>query len=272
MDALIMGTLFISLVVCAYFFRREFLLRKKAEEEVNLLRNSGSDHFIERGKFSELGLMSAGITHEISNPLTIILNRLSLIERTFRNPEKQKEVADGLQKIFLAAKRIEKTVQGVRRYIYRNDDAVEDEILLTDLLDDVLVFCGERLKNHGIEFRTQGLEAVFIRGHKGQFEQAILNLINNSFDAVDKLSEKWIEISAVVEKSVVDIYFKDSGPGIPMDIRKHMMEPFYTSHPARGSGLGLPLVRSIAERHGGSLVYVDKAPHTTFLLEIPRAA
>lgn len=272
METVIIVVLTLSLFILSFLYAGVRSQLREAEERVDHLESSEVNDFIERGKFSELGLMSAGIAHEISNPLTIILNRIHLIERSFRNPEKQKEVALGLQKMSIAGKQIERTIAGIRQYIYRNDDVEEDGIHLTDLISDVLVFCGERLKNHGISFRTIGVEAVVLNGHKGQFEQAILNLINNSFDAVDKLPEKWIEISAVVESTFVDIYFKDSGHGIPSEIRKKMMEPFFTSKSSKGSGLGLPLVQSIAEKHGGSLTYVESAPNTTFLFEIPRAA
>lgn len=249
-------------------------LRRKnvaLQYELNQIKDASTDGIIEHGKFSELGLMSAGIAHEISNPLTVIQARVHLMQKTYRDPAKQKDLARGLQQINKASQRIENIIAGVRQYIYRNDDQSEDQIALSEIIDDVLLFCGQRLKNHGIEFRTKGIEAIFLRGHKGQFEQVLMHLINNSFDAIDKLEEKWIEVSAVEGKEVVDIYFKDSGPGITVDVRKKMMEPFFTSNPQGGSGIGLPMVKTIAERHGGTFQYVDRAPNTTFLLELPRA-
>lgn len=270
-----MEAVIVILSICCFLFIALFIWSSNSNralaKELEAIKSLSQDGFIERGKFSELGLMSAGIAHEISNPLSVILGRLQLLQRIYRDPLKQKEVALGLNQIQSASQRIEKTIKGIRSYIYRNDDVVEDQIALSDIIDDVLVFCGERLKNHGIEFRTIGTEAIFLRGHKGQFEQALLNLINNSFDAVDKLEEKWIEIVVVEEGDVVDIYFKDSGHGIAPDVRQKMMEPFYSSKPQKGSGLGLPLVKSIAERHSGSLTYIDKSENTTFLLELPKA-
>ena len=271
MEAVIIFLSLLSLSL-SFLFYKSHAANRHLISELEELKSASQSGILERGKFSELGLMSAGIAHEISNPLSIIQGRLQLLQRIYRDPQKQKELAQGLQQIQTASRRIEKTVKGIRSYIYRNDDYPEDHIALSDVIDDVLVFYGERLKNHGIEFRTIGIEAVFLRGHKGQFEQALVNLINNSFDAVDKLPEKWIEISAVEEKDVVDIYFKDSGPGIAVDVRQRMMEPFYSSKHQKGSGLGLPLVKNIAERHGGSFSYVEKAPNTTFLLELPKAS
>src|SRR5665647_1326924 len=127
-----------------------------------------------RGKFSELGLMSAGIAHEISNPLSIILAKLSQLMKSDRSIDKE-TLEKGLALIKNNAERIEVIIQNMRAYIYRNEDTVEDFIPLKDIIDNVLVFCGQRLKNHGIELRLKNIARVFISGHKGQYEQAILN-------------------------------------------------------------------------------------------------
>lgn len=271
-----MTTLLIILIcavfILGYFFFRENTRNRRLKVELRDLKNESERNLIGKGKFSELGLMSAGIAHEISNPLSIIIAGSSRLRKIYRDQEKEKEVARILHQVSSAGDRIGRAIQGVRNYIYRDDDVEENHISLSELIDDVLIFCDQRLKNHGVEFRKVNVESVFVRGHKGQLEQVILNLINNSFDAIDGLPEKWIEVSAIRAQDVVDIYFKDSGSGIPTDIRERMMEPFYTSKKSRGSGLGLPLVKNIAEKHGGTFTYVEKTPHTTFLLELPASA
>lgn len=265
----------ISLLVCALGFSIFLFLKEKnknisCSKKISDLSSDRDNDLFGKGKFSELGLMSAGIAHEISNPLTIIQGGITKLQRIFRDPDKQKEVAQGLQQINFASERIGTVITGMRNYIYRNDEIAEEAISLQAMIDNVLLFCGERLKSHGIEFRTINVENVFINGHRGQLEQAFLNLINNSFDAVDGQEEKWIEISVVNEEDVIDIYVKDSGHGIPPDIKSKMLEPFFTTKHNKGTGLGLPLVKGIAEKHGGDLVYIEKSPNTTFLLELPK--
>jgi C4-dicarboxylate-specific signal transduction histidine kinase len=268
--------IFISLLICALGFSCFFLWKEKQKtklfsERIAEFTGTRDNDLFGKGKFSELGLMSAGIAHEISNPLTVINGKVNQLLRIYRDPQKQKDLADGLQKILYSSERIEKIVRGMRHYIYRDDEISEESISLQEIIDTVLLFCGQRLKNHGIEFRTINVDNVFVKGHRGQLEQALLNLINNSFDAVDELQEKWIEVTAVSEGEVVDIYVKDSGHGIPMDIEKQMLEPFFTTKHKKGTGLGLPLVKGIAEKHGGDLVYIEKAANTTFMLELPKA-
>lgn len=238
------------------------------QDRLNDFKGQTEEDMYGRGKFSELGLMSAGITHEISNPLSVIMGRATQLLKPGRLENKE-AVEKGIQQILSNAERISIIIQSIREYIYRNEEIQEDFIPLQEIIDNVLVFYGQRLKNHDIELRCKNLDGVFVSGRKGQYEQAILNLISNSFDAIDKLPEKWIEISAEKNRDNIQIYFKDSGHGIPSEIQSKMLNPFFTTKKGKGSGLGLTLVRGIAQKHGGDLKYVP-SENTTFLLELPK--
>ncbi len=243
---------------------------KALRSQLKGFKGSSEDELFNRGKFSELGLLSAGITHEISNPLSIIIGRITQLLKIELAADKKAEVEKGLLQIKTNAERIGTIIQSVREYIYRNDEQTEDFISLKEMINNVLVFFGQRLKNHGVELRFKDIEQVYVSGHKGQFEQALLNLVTNSFDAIDNQKEKWIEISAIKSEDKVQIVVRDSGHGIAEEVRSKMLEPFYTTKKNKGSGLGLALVKGIAEKHGGHLKYVE-GEHTTFMLELPQA-
>ena len=249
----------------------EFFAQKQ-EHVMKGTLDERSEKMMGQSKYSELGMMSAGIAHEINNPLAVIQARTTQLLRIYRDPSKQQEMADGLQQILYTSERINRTIQGVREFAHQDDKTPAKEIALKDLVDDVLAFCGQRLKNHGVNLRFYGLENHSVMGNKIQLEQIILNLINNSFDAVEFLPDKWIEMSVEDdEHGNIQILFKDSGHGIPPEIASKMMEPFYsTKDLGKGTGLGLALARGIAEKHGGFLKYIPDAPHTTFLLQLPR--
>jgi two-component system NtrC family sensor kinase len=243
---------------------------RKLKRELEGYQGQSEDDLYGRGKFSELGLLSAGITHEISNPLSVILGRVTQMLRAVDRSTKE-DLKKGLNQIQSNAERISTIIQHVREYIYRNEDVEEDLIPLKSVINNVLVFYGQRLKNHDIELRLKNIDKVFVSGHQGQYEQAILNLISNSFDAIDKLNEKkWIEISAEKARDSVRIIVKDSGHGIPSEVQTKMLEPFFSTKKGKGSGLGLTLVRGIAQKHGGDLRY-EEGPNTTFVLELPQA-
>jgi signal transduction histidine kinase len=243
---------------------------RKFARELAVYQGKTQEEMVNMGKYSELGLMSAGIAHEISNPLSIILGRVEQLIKRGETSDKE-SLLKGFAQIQIQAERIGLIIQSWRNYIYRNETRIEDFISLKDLIKDVTVFCGQRLKNHGIELRLKHLDGIYVSGHKGQFEQAILNLMTNSFDAIDNLSDKWIEISAKKSHDVIQITFTDSGSGISEDVKEKMLDPFFSTKNGKGTGLGLTLVKGIAERHGGDLKYIE-APHTTFILELPEAS
>ncbi len=262
-----------TLIVLAFLtaLLRERRHRERISRELATIRGQSDEEMYSRGKFSQLGTLSAGITHEISTPLTVIIGRTTRLLRTDLSKLTKDEYEKGLIQIRDNAERISSIIQSVREYIYRDESTVEDIISLREIVDRVMDFYGQRLKNHGIELRMKGVDNAYISGHKGQYEQALLNLIANAFDAVDQLQEKWIEISAEAVGDEVQISVRDSGSGIPQEVRERMLDPFYSTKKGSGTGLGLTLVKGIAERHGGSLRYVEDA-HTTFVLDLPRAS
>jgi signal transduction histidine kinase len=258
---------FLALTLIPDFFEG---VMEEHKRELTKLVDQRNDKLIGQSKYAELGLMSAGIAHEINNPLAVIQAKTTQLLRLYRDPSKTKELAEGLEQILFTSERINRTIQGVREFVHQDENAQYSEFTLQDLIDSVLSFCGQRLKNHGVNLRFYGIENMMIRGNKIQLEQILLNLINNSFDAIEFLPEKWIELTAENKDEKVRLMFKDSGTGIPVELADKIMEPFFsTKDLSKGTGMGLSLARGIAEQHGGDLSYVRDSSHTTFLLELP---
>lgn len=265
---LIVSTLFG--VVIFLNFKRSKNNESRLLELENLLKER-NDQLFNQAKYSELGMMSAGIAHEINNPLAIIQAKATQLIRMSKNQESTKPMQEGLEQILFTSERINRTIQGVRDFVHQEERVSEEEFSVKNLVDDVLSFCGQRMKNHGINMRFYGLDHCSVVGNRIQLEQVLLNLLNNSFDAIEFLPDKWIEVSVKETDRTVQMYFKDSGSGIDPEIAVRMMEPFYTTkNIGKGTGLGLALARGIAEKHAGSLSYVEGSRHTTFLLELPR--
>jgi len=247
------------------------IMNKKHVFELDSIIKERNQKLLSQSKYSELGMMSAGIAHEINNPLAVIQARTTQLLRIYRDSSRAQDLGDGLQQILYTSERIARTIQGVREFVHQDEQCPMKEINLKVLVDDVLAFCGQRLKNHGVNLRFYGLENYSVYGNKIQLEQIILNLLNNSFDAIEFLADKWIEISVHEKNNRLQILVKDSGHGIPEEVATRIMEPFFTTkNLGKGTGLGLSLARGIAEKHGGNLCYLKNKAHTTFMLELPK--
>lgn len=247
------------------------VMKERHERQLEAVLKERSDQLFGQSKYSELGMMSAGIAHEINNPLAIIQAKTTQLLRSLANPDRAMDMKEGLEQILLTSERINRTIKGVRDFVHQDDRLPDEEFTVKSLVDDVLAFCGQRMKNHGINLRFYGMDNFLLRGHKIQLEQVLLNLLNNSFDAIEFLPDKWIELSVHEMDDTIQMYFKDSGSGIPQEVALKIMEPFFTTKKVgKGTGLGLALARGIIEKHGGSLNYVEKARHTTFMIELPK--
>lgn len=140
------------------------------------------------------------------------------------------------------------------------------------LIDNALEFCSPSLERRKITIlRDPAEEEFFVECRPVQVSQVLLNLLNNSRDAIEKLEERWIRIGVGASRGVVRITVADSGTGLTPKIRSRVMEPFFTTKKnGKGTGLGLSVSRKILESHGGQLVLAD-TKNTCFIMKLPEA-
>ncbi len=223
-------------------------------------------------QLTALGEMAGGIAHEINNPLAIIKGKVFQLKRAVKNPEtKVDQVLDDLQHIDATVDRIAQIIKGLRTMSRHSEFDPMQVCALRQIIDDALVLCQEKFAHNNIPI-TLGLQepALRIRCRGYQISQILINLINNSFDAIAHLSDKWLRIEAFVRDQYFVIAITDSGSGIPEATRKKMMQPFFTTKDVgKGTGLGLSISRKICQDHQGDLVYDQTSPHTCFRIELP---
>ncbi len=138
------------------------------------------------------------------------------------------------------------------------------------LLQDVLALREYHLRNHDIEVKLDiepSLPAVAL--DEDQFKQILLNLLNNSIDALEGAMDKRIRVEAVRRESRVVLRFDDTGPGFA-DMNR-AFDPFYTTKPVgKGTGLGLSICYGIVKEHGGEISATNLEPHgARVILELP---
>lgn len=241
-------------------------LVKKREAE----KTQEQAHMAMNARLSSLFAVSGGIAHEINNPLVIIISRLLLLKRKIDSQIFDQEFFnESISKMNLAAKRIANIIEGLKTLTKISDDFPKVPVKLTQILGDTLQLNKENLKEHDIELIVDTIPNVEIECRGVQISQVVLNLLNNSIDAVENQTEKWIKFSIELKNQFVLINVIDSGPGIPENIKHRLMEPFFTTKEiGKGTGLGLSVSKAIIEEHGGRLFLDESCPNTCFTISL----
>lgn len=230
---------------------------------------------IESAKLAELGKLSGNVAHELNNPLMIITGNARQIVRTL---EGKQDV--GKQDLINYAKKIQETVERMSRIIkglkHFSHESTEGEIKSTNLgevIDQSVSLCEEKFKSLGIDITIERENDLYANACSVQISQVLVNLLNNSFDAIEGRDNPWIKIEAKRMEDIVRIEISDSGPGVPDGIISQIMTPFFTTKGAgKGTGLGLSISLGIVKRHGGKFYYNSKAPFSQFVIELPHAS
>ena len=131
--------------------------------------------------------------------------------------------------------------------------------------------CRSRFFYQNVELIVECDPGIVVACRPTQIAQVILNLLNNAYDAVSLLPEKWIRLTVTaVSAGAVEICITDSGHGVPTTILDKIMQPFFTTKEVgRGVGLGLSISQQIIDDHRGKLYLDASHPNTRFVVELP---
>jgi PAS domain S-box-containing protein len=220
-------------------------------------------------KMATLGEMAGSVSHEINTPLAVIS---LLSEQLLANLELGTPEYKSAKTIFATTTKISKIIQGLKAF---SRNAAQDPCVSTPLrliIEDTLALGQTRFKNSGIQLYLPELSADLVLNCRAtQLSQVLLNLLNNAFDAVSDLGEKWIRFEVSEENGQILIRLTDSGNGIEATIVHKIMNPFFTTKPSGvGTGLGLSISKDIVESHGGRLYYDSQVKNTSFVLSLPK--
>lgn len=229
-------------------------------------------HLRQTAKLTALGEMAGGIAHEINNPLSILKGFIDLMRRQVqRGTIEQSSFQQYLERSYSTVDRIGRIVAGMRRIA--RDSSLDDmeSYSVNSLVEDALDFVREKFREGQIDLRIQTLTPdVKVLCRSVEISQVLLNLLTNSYHAVEKASERWVRIVCSLQSSSVRISIEDSGPGVPAELREKIFQPFFTTKDiGQGTGLGLSISRKILENHNGQLYLDNSVPQTRFTLEFP---
>jgi C4-dicarboxylate-specific signal transduction histidine kinase len=221
---------------------------------------------------SALGELSAALTHEINNPLGVILGRTEMLLDITHDPThiNWAQIRQMLLSIETTAKRIEKIMQTVRSLAYQSESEAIQRTTIQVLLDSVLDILGARLRRHEVKFElmveSPNLE---LECRPTEIFQILSNLLSNAIDAVRELDKRWIRLEVTRQANGIHFCMIDSGKGVSDEIAKKLFTPFFTTKGIGvGTGLGLTISQSLAHRNRGRL-YFDGNNPTRFCLWLP---
>ena len=223
-------------------------------------------------KLASLGLLAAGVAHEIRNPLTAIKAWLYLQQKHLKAGTP--EYADA-QLIGGEITRLERIVRDFLQFA-RPSDPKFTVVSADQPLREVQTFMQPELEKKNVHIHLESVVPAKIRIDPQQIKQVLINLIQNAADAIGEngtvtlracLDEKRLNDH---HRDVVILEVSDTGKGIPEDVAKRLFDPFFTTKDT-GTGLGLPIAARIVEKHHGTLQYQTQSDHgTTFGIILPR--
>lgn len=226
---------------------------------------------IQASKLATLGEMAAGLAHEVNNPLTIIFGYIRILEEELLSPHLNYELMHkhvGLIKN--AAQRAAKIVTNLKDFARDGSADPFMDLPASQLISMVLDLCNERFKKNGIKIEVSISKDPIIYCRKIELSQVLLNLLFNSFDALDGKQEKWVKITAQENNHCVEICVIDSGTGLASEVAEKVFTPFFTTKKVGlGTGIGLSISQRIVLNHGGEIFYDPSSANTKFVIRLP---
>jgi two-component system, NtrC family, sensor kinase len=290
--SVIIGLMFLLLFVVLY---SRYVIRQRSNRQLSAaydnLRKT-QEQLISHEKMASLGQLTAGIAHEIKNPLNFVNNfstmSIELIDELKSTSDEATrdalltDLSSNLEKISKHGKRADSIVHSMLDHSRTGNSEKS--------LHDLNKLCSEYLNLSYLGLKAQkpffscevesmldpDLPSILIAGQ--EISRVLINIFNNAFYAVQKRSESdpdfkpRITLQTMMENGFAVIKIRDNGTGIPKAVKDKIFEPFFTTKPAgEGTGLGLSISYEIITSHGGQMeVDSEEGSHTQFIIKLPR--
>jgi two-component system NtrC family sensor kinase len=249
-------------------------------EAMSQLQDTQSQ-LIQAAKMASLGSLVAGIAHEINNPLAFTLSHLTTVKKSLGRAEAAlgqliesdvvrenwARACSRIDEMTLGLERIRELVVKLRTFSHI-DEGEWRRVSMRECIESVLTILGHRARER-IEIETSYGSPDLVDCYPSLLNQAVMNLIANSMDAIS--GKGTIAITTGAVDGAYQISVRDTGTGIPPELRERVLEPFFTTKAVgEGTGLGLAITYSIVKKHGGTLKIVcPEGGGTTVVLRIP---
>lgn len=225
------------------------------EDQVILLEDVTETQLLEQElvhseRLASVGRLAAGVAHEIGNPITGI----DCLAQNLRYESDSEEVQETASQILSQTSRISRIVQSLVSFSHIGQQSPEDfqPVDLKACVDEAIHLLQLRRDKTQVDFVNQLQPQLTVRGDSQRLIQVFVNLLSNARDASPEGGR--VTVSAALQKEVIVVSVTDEGPGIAAEHRERILEPFFTTkEPGEGTGLGLSMVYSIIDDHGGHI-------------------
>jgi two-component system NtrC family sensor kinase len=267
--------LFVIMYVLLLFFLFLYLRAVFSKENIDKMAEISSvAEEIQAEKLASLGTMTAGIAHEINNPVGIILGFCSLLlEKT----ETETQLYKDLKTIERQGLHCKQIVDNLMNFT-RPGGSQEGQVDLNHIIEKTMTVVGPGLKAQGIFWNCSFASDLPVApGNLQKWQQVLLNLINNAKTAMPHGGKLEIWTARKNQGGIIELGFQDSGHGISKDHLSRIFDPFFTTKKeGRGIGLGLSISYGIISDYGGSITCrsrtkdsPNQSKGTTFLISVP---
>jgi ligand-binding sensor domain-containing protein/signal transduction histidine kinase len=228
------------------------LINKREELEKTLYDLQHTQkQLIQSEKMASLGVLSAGVGHEINNPLNFIKGGTSVLMSilTNKNDLLAKEIEPSIDIINEGVNRISRIVKSLSHYS-RSGEEMDENCDIHEIIEHCLVILENQLKNKAEIIKDYTSSSVSVSGNDGKLHQVFLNILSNAGQAIMERGQ--ITIKTVADHEYVRIFVLDTGCGISDENLQKIFDPFFTTKaPGEGTGLGLSIAYKIIEEHKG---------------------
>jgi signal transduction histidine kinase len=223
---------------------------------------------VQTDKLSSIGLLAAGVAHEVNTPLAVISNYAQMLAKQIDAADPKTRLLDKIAKQTFRASEIVNSLLNFSR----TSKTEFEEVDIQRVIRETMSLVEHQLEKAGVDVVLENDAALPpIRGNFGKMQQVFLNLILNARDAMEEGGR--LRIAARAENGHVCVDVMDTGKGIATEDLTRIYDPFFTTKAARkGTGLGLAVTYGIVREHGG-VIHADSKPGegTTFSIELPVA-
>lgn len=236
---------------------KEMKLVDERERALNQLKNAQSQ-LIQSEKMASLGILTAGVAHELNNPLNYIMGGYYAIQQELEDHAaiELQDLREYLSWVKEGAERATTIVKGLNIFSRNTEEEIE-EFDVHQVIEDCLLMLRNKYKDRILIRKKYASDQARIKGNSGKLHQAMLNILSNAIDAIEKEGEVVIETKSNPKEWIVVV--SDNGRGIEDSKIEKVMDPFFTTKPpGKGTGLGLSITNSIIQEHNGRLDITSK--------------